>query len=181
MVTVHVEVDASRNVVRASASGATELQAKTRETRKLTADELLAAAAQSMGVNAVDVTLTVGIDGWQVFMGIVESKGLFGLMKQRRPATRVVDAEGTVRLSAENLTARKTTVGELGQALGATVSEATTYGDAGGVLPSTVIACGREWIDLGGVSTFDQMQTLATTSLAGRVAEEEVLILCVKR
>ncbi len=178
-VEVHVEVDPVRNLVRATATGATELRARDARIETRTEAELQAIAAASIGSPTVKTAAHVG--GWWIFEGILTEKALFGLLRKERHLFRVLDSEGIVRLAKEGLTVQISLAGKWQAALDQALQAATTYGDSGAVLPDLFLLCGSRLIDLSGLQTRDQIATLATTELAGYPPAEPLALLSIRR
>jgi len=176
---VHVEVDPVRNLVRAIATGATELRARDNVAETRPEAELQAIAAAAIGSPTVKTVAHVG--GWWVFEGILTEKALFGLMRKERHHFRVLDNEGIVRLAKEGLTVQVSPVEKWQTALDQVLKSATTYGDSGAVLPDLYLLCGSRLIDLSGLQTHSQITTLATTELAGYSPDDPLALLCLRR
>jgi N-methylhydantoinase A len=176
---VHVEVDPVRNLVRATATGATELRARDQGAPTRTEQELQTIAAAAIGSPTVKTVAHVG--GWWVFEGVLTEKALFGLVRKERRLFRVLDSEGIVRLAKEGLTVQVSPVGKWQTALDQILKSATTYGDSGAVLPDLTLLCGSRLIDLSGLQTRDQIVTLASTELAGYAPDEPLALLCLRR
>ncbi len=178
-VEVHVEVDPVRNLVRATATGATELRTRTAQRPNPTEAELQAIAATAIGNPTVKTVAHIG--GWWVFEGVLTEKTLFGLMRRERHQFRVLDSEGTIRLAREEMTVQTTRIAQWQSALETTLSRATTYGDSGAVLPDLFLLCGSHLIDLSGLQTQAQITTLASTELAGYAPDEHLALLSIRR
>jgi N-methylhydantoinase A len=178
-VEVQVEVDAVRNIVRAIATGATELRTKSRMRRDLAEEELRAIAAASMGVPDAELTAQVG--RWYVYSGAWEAKVWMGLKRRSKRLHRILDAEGVVRLTRDDLQVRQTTAGQLATALEQSVAGATTYGDAGAILPEIYLLCGGRMIDLSGLHAPEQVSAMTATEMAGVASQEPVAIVCIQR
>lgn len=176
---VHVEVDPVRNLVRATATGATELRTRANVAAARSEAELQQIAATAIGSPTVTTVAHVG--GWWVFEGILTEKALFGLVRKERRLFRVLDSEGVVRLAKEGLTVQTSPVGKWQSALDQILKSATTYGDSGAVLPDLYLLCGSRLIDLSGLQTRDQILALATTELAGYSPDESLALLCQRR
>jgi N-methylhydantoinase A len=176
---IHVEVDSVRNLVRATATGATELRARDNGAETRTEAELQHIAATAIG--SATVTTVAQVGGWWIFEGVLTEKALFGLMRKERRLFRILDSEGVVRLAKEALTVQVSPVGQWRSALDQVLTSATTYGDAGAVLPDLTLLCGSRLIDLSGLQTRDQILTLATTELVGYSPDESLALLCQRR
>ncbi|MBI2300087.1 MAG: hydantoinase/oxoprolinase family protein [Armatimonadetes bacterium] len=164
-VEVHVEVEAQRNVVRAIATGATELRSRDPGRRELTEEELRRVAAEALGVAEPELVARVG--GWAVYRGEKEVRALLGLLHRRRATYRVVDADGVVRLARDELTVWPTTAGRVAERLAEALAAETAYGDAGAVIPELHLLCGPRLIDLSGLQTAEQVNGMVAVELSG--------------
>lgn len=176
---VQVEVDTTRQLVRAIATGSTEFRARDLSRRVVSPEEREAIAARSMGVD--QVRLVAATDGWFVYQGQATDTRLFGLVRRSRTLTRVLDAEGVVRLSRGEAGVAVTTAGQVPAQLEQMMAAYTAYGDAGAVIPETFLLVGNRMIDCSGLQTLEQVTTMAATELAGHDPEEQVILLCVPR
>lgn len=175
-VQVTVEVDAARNMVRAIATGATEMQTGSATRGDLPEPELRAAAARDM---RTDASLVAQVGRWYIYQGVIEERRL--LWKRVRQLYRVVSADVVIALARENAELTTATVARWPEALDHMLTRYTTYGDAGAVLPETFLLIASRLIDLSGGATREQMHALAGVELDGRAAEDFVVILCVRR
>ena len=81
---VTIEIDAQKNILRAIATGATELRQKNLGAKELTQDELGAIAAESLGARTGSIRYVCGTGRWNLFEGEIQKKVLGGLIKLRR-------------------------------------------------------------------------------------------------
>ena len=99
-VDISIEVDAQKNILRAIATGATELRQKSLSAKKMTQEQLGAIAAESLGAAPQNTRYVCGTGRWSLFEGEIQKK-LLGLLKVKRKAVAVLDREGVVRLRKE--------------------------------------------------------------------------------
>jgi N-methylhydantoinase A/oxoprolinase/acetone carboxylase beta subunit len=178
-VEVQVEVDAVRQMVRATATGATELRTRDLLRRDLPEPELRMIAARSMQVKEADHRAAAG--RWHIYSGQAEEKRLFGLVRRTVELTRVLDTEGVVRLAKGAVVVAESAVGRLGADLQQLLARTTRYGDAGAEIPETFLFCGGRMVDLSGLQTPEQLAAMAAVELAGYGDEAPVVILCAPR
>lgn len=178
-VEVQVEVDAVRQVVRATATGATELRTRDLLRRDLPEPELRAIATRSMQVEEAVHRAAAG--RWHIYSCQAEEKRLFGLVRRTVELTRVLDTEGVVRLAKGAAAVAESAVGRLGADLQQLLARTTRYGDAGAEIPETFLFCGGRMVDLSGLQTAEQLAAMAAVELAGYGEEEPVVILCAPR
>jgi N-methylhydantoinase A len=178
-VEVQVEVDAARNIVRAIATGATELRTKNLMQRDLAEAELRTVAATSMGLP--DAELVAHVGRWYVYRGMIEEKAWLGLKRRSKHVHRILDAEGVVRLTKDDLQVQEATAGELAPVLEQILARSTTYGDAGAIIPEIYLLCAGRMIDFTGLHSPEQVSAMSSTEIAGLPLEEPVAIVSIKR
>ena len=178
---VSVEVDTQRNIVRAVALGATEMRSKDRLHRSLSEQELLDVVAQNLDVPASELKV-VANNGT---MRAVEHEGIerkfFGIMKKKVTQLRLIDEEGVIRLQKSNALVRQTTVGAWRDALSWLLEELTIYNDGGTNLPNIYIVLGARIIDLSGLPSPEQIESLGSVELAGCGQDEQIIVVGTKR
>jgi hypothetical protein len=163
---VAIEIDAQRNLVRASASGATEI-AQSSSQPPQTAEQLLKSAARLFHADADNIERIGDTDGLAVF-----SYGRY---------VRVLDRNGVGRLALRDALLRRTTAQTSVNVLGAAVEEATAFGDVGRALPDIYLLHGARIADFSGLAAAEQALALAQEELQGRAPNAPVLILAVSR
>lgn len=174
---VQVEVDPQLQLVRATASGATELRTRDLATAAATEEEKRALAARSLDV-APDAVQTIAQTTHYVALGAVkETKKLLGLIKTRRAPVRLVDRDGVIRLQMAHAEAAALPATSAAARLRAMIAAQTHYGDAGERLPAVFLAAGPRIFNLSGLLTTEQVISLAEAELQHLPAEEAVLII----
>lgn len=97
-VDIAIEIDSQKNILRAIATGATELRTKDRNTQMKSEEDLLKIISEADKVEKQNVQ-KVGQEGrWHAYYVNVEKKALFGLIKTKKRFTRIIDEEGVIRL-----------------------------------------------------------------------------------
>ena len=133
---VDVVIDAQRNVVRATASGATELRARDLRRSDAGEDERRRAAAQSFAAPPESLELAAQTAEFSIYKSAVKPAGLLARFSKPKDAVRVVDREGIVRLRVPDANLFVTSSANLPQELRVVLDALTTYGDSGKMLPS---------------------------------------------
>ncbi len=177
-VEIEIEVDRSKNIVRATAIGATELRSKTISRSRLGEEELKEICAEDLGV-PVETVHNVSDNGQMYAMqSQVERKSFFGLIKKKTTALRLIDNEGVIRLKRKNASvyeARKdnweTTIRKIAD-LNAIIT------DGGTQLPYIFVIYGKRIISLANLATVDNMVALAQVELADLDEEDKLIVLC---
>ena len=175
-VEVTVEIDTQRHVVRAIAVGTTELRSKDLTQKLLSKEELLKIAAENLSTEASQLRVAAE-NGfvYAVTMDRVEKK-LFGLVKKVTHPLRLIDEEGVIRLQKNNAMIRQSSVKGWRKDTEFLLEELTEYNDGGTNLPNFYVILNKKVIDLSGMSSADQVYSLAEVELAG-YGEDTPLIL----
>ncbi len=176
-ISVEVEVDPLRNIVRAIASGATELRERDLSSREVTEEERLQAAASSLNVPGEEVRLLAGAGRMYAYGAAIEKAAALGLSRSVQQPVRLLDAEGIVRLQLAHGEARVCQASEATSLLERVLEEHTSYGDAGPTLPRIFLIARERITNLSGLSSAQQVISLAKAELDRLPPEEQVLLI----
>ena len=159
-VEVTIEIDSQKNILRAIATGATELRTKNLSEKAKSAEELAQIALGSVdGDTAIVEQAHTG--RWHAYhLQTVRSK-LWGLMKLKKNNLRVVDDEGVIRLQKGSGALLQFTRAELSSRFIEFVDQHTKFSDAGASLPKIHLYFKQKAVDLSGVTTKEQLLSLA--------------------
>ncbi len=174
---VQIEIDPQKNILRAMATGATEFRSRDLSKRLLSEAEIEERVRKSIRDSIVELRRLGEIGGLLVFEAETERERLFGLRRSRRTQVRVIDQEGVIRLQlspGDGFVAPRSAVISR---LRPFVTERTVYGDAGKALPDVFVVYRGRILDLTGLQSFDQAQTLMAVELERLPAGEEVAAL----
>ena len=161
-----VDVDRTRNRVRATASGATALVEGAGVLGTATEDERRAAAA---------LRCTSPRSRWSS-----PSPRRHSRSSQRR-ALAVVDERAVVRLIAPGGVARTTSRRALERTLDIALESETTYGDVGRAVPDVWLLAGARTIELNGMSDAAAAAALAADDIAGLPDTEQLAIIAIPK
>jgi hypothetical protein len=178
-VEVAIEIDPQRNLVRATASGASEL-AESAAHQLETEDALRDAAAVLLRAQASDVHRVAQTDALLVFERTRTTHSRFGRVRAVRDL-RVLDRTGVGRLALRDAFVRTARAGSALDELRAAVDEATAFGDVGRALPDIYVMHGARIADFSGLASAEQAAALAQEELAGRAPDAPVVILTASR
>ncbi|RSM74451.1 hydantoinase [Amycolatopsis sp. WAC 01375] len=175
-VEVDVTVDPQRNLVRAVATGATELRTKDRAS---TVDEetVGAAVARSIGVGRDGLRHVAATAHHRVFAASARRQGLFGRFTKPVRHVRVVDGEGVIRLHGAGAVVETSDAGAAQGRLATLADQHTRYGDGGSRAPAVWLLVGPKIADLSGVLDRDQLLALAGAELKTRASDEPVVMI----
>jgi N-methylhydantoinase A/oxoprolinase/acetone carboxylase beta subunit len=164
-VEVTVEIDARRNLVRATASGATAAVACEPAGVAASDDERRAAAGRSL--RAEPQTLRRAPDA-----------GAFAIFETatKRAGACAVDARGVVRLISRDAHVRRTTVAALERDLATLLDDATAFGDVGRALPDIALVYGTRVAELGTLAEAAQCVALAAEEVRGLAPETPITL-----
>jgi hypothetical protein len=177
-VEVAVEIDPQRNLVRATASGASEL-AESAAHRMETPEELQAQAARLMRGTAAEVRCVAQTDGLHLYE---YAHTLHSRFRRRNVRDlRVLDKTGVGRLALRDAFVCQTTASEALDVLRTAVEEATAFGDVGRALPDIYVLHGARIADFSGLAAAEQAVALAAEELEGRAPNAPVVILTASR
>jgi hypothetical protein len=150
---VVVEVDRSRNRVRATASGASALAEGALTPAAAGEDERLAAARRALRAGTDPVAVVARTPGF--------------LVVNAKTTLAIVDERAVVRLIVPRAIALATTPAQLEPALAAAIEQYTNYGDVGKVLPDLWVLAGVRIVELTGLTDADGALALAADEIAG--------------
>ena len=177
-VEIAIEIDKQANILRAIATGATELRTKDLSMKKMSQEELVNIAGKSMDVSAENVTLLAEVGKWNIFRGLkIEKKFIF---KKKNTPLRVLDREGVVRLQKNFGDALVTRKVDLLNDISKFIDEHTDFSDAGGKLPLVYVFYGEKQVDLSGLVEKSQMLSLVEMEISQLGEHEPVAIVIAK-
>jgi hypothetical protein len=180
-VEVKVEIDRQRNIVRASATGATELRTRDPKHDRAREEERVAEAAASMQCDPSSVRLGASTEMMYVYQAPVVKKGFLGMLRNTVTRTRVVDHQGVVRLKLENGHVEKTTVAALEGVLNGLLEKLTRYSEGGPMIPETFLLVGGKIVDLSSLVDGKQLTSLALVETGGYQGTTPVVIVMEQR
>ena len=178
-VDVAIEIDAQKNILRAIATGATELRQKSLGATELTREQLTQIAADSLGIAAKDVSYCAGTGRWNLFEGQTQKK-LLGFIKLKSTAVAVLDREGVVRLRKEKGSFVTFTRAEQDSRFRRFLDENTTYSDANATIPKVFVFYKEKMLDLTGMQTAEQLYSILNVETEMLAPEEQLLAVAYK-
>jgi len=159
-VDISIEVDSQRNILRASATGSTELRSKDLAKSDATPEQMLTTAAEALGVQKENIVCKHNASRFSVFETERIKKGLFGIGKKKEISCCVMDREGVVRLKKRNAGIYSFIKAAASSKLSKAVDEWTEYSEANAVLPSIQVFFGEKMLDLSGLGTLNAVISL---------------------
>jgi len=180
-VEVTIEVDPLTHIVRATATGATEIRQREKLGRPLPASRRQLIAQQTLGANGQAIEILAETEFFAAYALHKEHRHLFGLLRSHSRPVVILDHEGTVCLSLSSAELLVTTVGEAEQKLQYFVEANTYYGDGGEEIPSIRLAAGPRLIDLSKLANVKQVIALAGLELAKYSANTKIIVIAEMR
>ncbi len=162
---VVVEIDRSRNRVRASASGATALVEGANAAEFADDAERIAAGAKALRA--------------QPDAARVAAQTATFIVVEANRALAIVDERAVVRLIAPRGTVTTTSAADLPRAIAATIDEFTAYGDVGRALPDLWVLAGARIVELTGLADAQSAVALAADDALGVPDDATIAIVAV--
>lgn len=159
-VDISIEVDSQRNILRACATGSTELRSKDLTKSYATPEQMLTTAAEALGAQQQNVVKTHYNSRFSVFETETIKKGLFGIGKKKETSCCVIDREGVVRLKKRNTAAYSFSKAIALSKLSNVIDEWTEYSEANAILPNVQVFFGEKMLDLSGLGTLKAVISL---------------------
>lgn len=179
-VEIAIEIDSQKNILRAIATGATELRTKDLNSEKKTEDELKTIVCEATGTDKNNAKLVAKGGRWNIFEAKSISKKLFGLIKSTKSMIRVIDEEGVIRLQKDNAKVLACTKTELFQKYNGFIEDLTTFSDAGAQLPKVYLLFKQKLIDLSGMTNKEQLFSLTNLEIEMLEEQENVMVVASK-
>lgn len=176
-VDVFVEVDGKNNIIRAIATGATELKTKNRMQVTLSAEEIIAKGTESLSYEKCsNIRIMVSSEDFYVVGGTHTEKKLFNLIKTTRVPARIISREGVIRIQCKNTKALRTCVSKCLLQAETLIKQYTVYSDGGERYPQMYVLIGARIIDFSKLMSVEQMAALLKLELAGLAADDDVIL-----
>ncbi|HEY1727352.1 MAG TPA: hydantoinase/oxoprolinase family protein [Candidatus Baltobacteraceae bacterium] len=180
-VEVDVSVDSQRNIVRAAASGATELRARDLRRMEAAEDERRSIAAESMGAAPEVLELAASTPQFSVYTARMQPSGLLRYFGSAKDPVRVIDREGVIRLRVPDARIVPTTIAQAEDELREILEALTSYGDAGKMLPALHLLLRDRIVNLSGMVDPELVVTIASDHLRTMSATEPGIIVAEHR
>lgn len=178
-VDIAIEIDAQKNILRAIATGATELRQKNLGAADLSQEQLAQIAAESLGTDTGHLRYAGGTGRWSLFEGDLQKK-LLGFIKVKQKAVAVTDREGVVRLRKEKANYLIFSKGQQAQTFNRFLEENTTYSDANATIPKVFLFYKEKMLDLTGMQTAEQLYSILDVETEMLGPEEQLLAIAYK-
>jgi len=178
-VEIAIEIDKHANILRAIATGATELRTKDIAKKSLDDSSLSQIAADSMRLPKEQVSLLASVGKWHIFEGVKQEKKLIFFMKTFR-FLRVLDRDGVVRLQKNECAVILTDKENLIKDMKELIDMNTDYGTTGGQLPQLYLFYGEKQLDMSGLAGEEQVMAVVDMEMNQIDSMEKILVIAAK-
>lgn len=179
-VDVAIEIDAQKNILRAIATGATELRQKEMGAGALTPEQQKDIVSDALGVGKGAVSLVSQTGRWSLFEAKTQKKALFGLFKLKSNSVAVIDREGVVRLKKEKAAYLQFPKEKRQTLFNSFLDENTTYSDANATIPKVFVFYREKMLDLSGMQTAEQLYSILDVETEHLGPNEEIMAVAYK-
>lgn len=162
-VDVNVEIDAQHNIVRAVATGATELRQKNFSESQMSEQEYKELAASALGQDVSNVELDSETGRWKLLNANTVKGALF--FKKKKTDSCVIDREGVVRFKQKNTFTLHCKKSDVNDVLIPFIDDHTTYSDANATIPKVFLFYKEKMLDLTGMQTIEQLMSIVDVEL----------------
>ena len=178
-VEIAIEIDKHANILRAIATGATELRTKDIAKKSLDDSSLSQIAADSMRLPQEQVSLLASVGKWHVFEGVQQAKKLIFFTKTFR-FLRVLDRDGVVRLQKNECAVILADKENLIKDMKELIDMNTDYGTTGGQLPQLYLFYGEKQLDMSGLAGEEQAMAVVDMEMNQIDSVEKILVIAAK-
>lgn len=178
-VDVSIEIDTQKNILRAIATGATELRQKDLSSSALTKDQLQNISAEALGANKGQTSFLYETGRWNVYKAITKKKFL-GIISTKKESLCIIDREGVVRLKKEKAMCLKFNKGSRKVEFNAFLDEHTIYSDANATIPKVFVFYKEKMLDLTGIQTSEQLYSILDVETENLKDDEEIIAIAYK-
>ncbi|EPI01531.1 hydantoinase/oxoprolinase [Enterococcus faecalis 13-SD-W-01] len=177
-VEVNIEIDTQRNIVRAIATGATELRQKNLGAKEATKEELAKISSEALGIEAKQVKHIANVGRWHLLDAEITKRKFF--FKQKRNNICIVDREGIVRFKHSNAYHYKFSKAQTASDFLDFVDQYTIYSDANATIPKVFLFYKEKMLDLTGMQTIEQLTSIMDVETETLSEDEEIIAVAYK-
>lgn len=178
-VDVTIEVDAPKNILRAIATGATELRQKDLAAANLKPEELQTISSEALGTPKEQTGCVASCGRWNVYEAVMKKKFL-GIFSQKSRRLCVIDREGVVRLKKEKAEYLKFLKARKNSEFAEFLDSNTTFSDANATIPKVFIFYREKMLDLTGMQSAEQLNSILDMEIEGLDDSEELIAVAYK-
>jgi len=175
-VEVFIEIDAKRNLLRATAEGSTEIRKAETRRAELTDDERKDLVANSIGTSITPPERIIATAGFEVWQAPYETARFWRFFKERKNAVRILDDAGTIRWQSNHAEARGSNVQAAEKDLVELAERHTKYNDAGATIPRCFVFLNGRIINLAGMVEMSQVLEVLRFDLTRAVSSDPCIL-----
>jgi len=179
-VEIVIEIDSQKNILRAIATGATEMRTKDLTVQKKSMEDIEKIVRNSAQCQPQEIKLVAKTGRWYAYEIDQSVKTFFGLFHRKKALVRVIDEEGVIRLQKDKAKLEVINKGQIHTKLEAFLEDMTQYTDAGATLPKTYLYFKQKNVDLSGVYNMEQLLSLAEMELEFLDDQEKIIVVAAK-
>ncbi len=177
---IEVEIEREKNILRAVATGSTELVKKELDRGQLSAEDLKKRVAESINT-AKEIKTLAATAGLFVMASEEIKQRLWGLIREKSTPLRVITAQGVIKLKLNNGEVVPTNYAGLLTTLTKELDKRTRYMDGGAEIPYVYIGCGNRLLNLAGLIEKKQVITMADLELKGYRNDSQAFLIFAER
>lgn len=177
-VEVNIEIDSQRNIVRAVATGATELRQKNLGASEVTSAELKQITSEGLGIEASAINQAAKVGRWNLLEATTITKKF--IFKKKQTAVCIVDREGVIRFKRSNAFYLKFAKEQATTDFLNFVDEHTIYSDANATIPKVFLFFKEKMLDLTGMQTLAQLTSIMDVETESLNQNEEIIAVAYK-
>ncbi|MGM0125530.1 hypothetical protein IGI37_002929 [Enterococcus sp. AZ194] len=177
-VEVNIEIDSQRNIVRAVATGATELRQKNLGASQVTEEQLKEITAEAMGLEESTIELVSTVGRWNLLSATTVVKKF--IFKKKQTNVCIVDREGVVRFKRSQAFDLNFTKQETESAFLPFIDEHTIYSDANATIPKVFLFYKEKMLDLTGMQTMEQLLSIMEVETEMLDSNDEIIAIAYK-
>lgn len=178
-VDVSIEIDTQKNILRAIATGATELRQKDLNSQSLKKEELQKISAEALGADEKDTEFLMETGRWNVYKATVRKK-ILGIIPSKKESICVIDREGVVRLKKEKAFSLLYKKEGRPSSFNSFLDEHTIYSDANATIPKVYVFYREKMLDLTGMQTAEQLYSILDLETEALSGQEEIIAVAYK-
>jgi len=163
-VEISIEIDAQKNILRAIATGSTELRTKDLTTKDMSIEEMEQVVREAVGQPDSVVKEVASDARWHIFESKDQVKKFFGLLKKEVSSIAVLDREGVVRLKMKNGYVKEFNK-NTAHVFDTFIEEHTVFSDANATPPKIYLFFKEKMVDLTGLQSKEQILSIAELEL----------------
>ena len=174
------EIESEKNLVRAIASGTTELRTKDVMLQKKSEEQLRAIVAEMLEIPPADTRILATTGKLYAIEGTTTRKTLFGLIRRKSHPIMLVDEEGVIRLQKAAGELIEITVSNARQQLNYIISRNSSF-DSGECLPDVFVFFNKQIKSFVGMAEKQQILSLALLEIEPLPEQTRIFVLACKK